>query len=350
MKFIRRILSHMMFIILLAGIVAIFYVRHQVLPETIVEKIDHYAAMAHPSLVSFKNERLNPLVVVSKESVLAEKQDVVSSDDGVEDAVTTVVDRVEEPVVVEITEKPEVVKSTDVVEAEIVSEESQVVAVVIEESVITVAEPVAEKLVVEQENKADEKPIEQKQLEQKQIVVADSENTLEVKLAEPSAAKSVEIPVDESVDKPENKPENKPEIKEMAVEKQPSPEKELKAALPVPVVKNEPLSGDRQAADYKQILTDARSAYIDSDFIAAIEKYKELIDLEEHEADFYGELGNVYYAMGNWSMAGEYYYEAALRLIDKGNTSQLSYLHRVIQGLDAGRAEKLSQQITRKVR
>ena len=339
MKFIRRILSHMMLIILLAGIVAIYYVRHQVLPETLVEKIDHYAGMAHPSLVRFKNERFNPVVIVSQERVTNEKRDVVSSDKRVEDADVAIVDSVEEPVVVEIIEKPEQVKSTDIAEAKNVNEESLTIEAVADESVAdepvtddsvtTVAEPV----VVEKDNKAAEKPVEPKQ-----VVVADSEKSVEVKVAETPADKSAVVPAD------------KTEIKEVVVEKQLVPEKDLKAVLPVPVVEIESVTSDRQSADYKQILTDARLAYIDSDFNAAIEKYKELIGLEEHEADFYGELGNVYYAMGNWSMAGEYYYEAALRLIDKGNTSQLSYLHRVIQGLDAGRAEKLSHLITKRVR
>lgn len=350
MKFIRRILSHMMLIILLAGIVAIYYVRHQLLPETLVEKIDHYAAMVHPSLVSFKNERFNPRVVDSKESVVAEKQRGVSSDDRVADDIVKIGDRVEKPVVVEITEKPEVDENTDVAEADVVDDESQVVAAVTEEPVTTVVEPVAEAVVLEQKNIAAEKPIEKDQVAHKQTTVTGSEHILEVKAAEPTDAKQADKPVDKSVDKSVNKPADKPEIKELAVEKQPSPERKFKAVLPVPVVEIQPVSSDKQTADYKQILMDARSAYIRSDFNTAIEKYKELIDLEEHEADFYGELGNVYYAMGNWSMAGEYYYEAALRLIDKGNTSQLSYLHRVIQGLDAGRAEKLSQQLTKKVR
>ena len=335
MKFIRRILSHMMFIILLAGIVAIYYVRHQVFPENIVEKINHYAAMAHPSLVSFKNERFNPVVVVSKERVAAEKRDLVSSVERVEDTAVVVVDRVEEPVVVEITDKPEVAIKTDIAAVEIVSEESLIAEVLTKEPMTTIAEPVVEMVVVE--NKVDENPIELKQIVQKEIVVADADKAdkeIKVKAADTLADKSVV----------------KPETNDPAVEKQLSAGKDLKAALPVPVVEVEAVSSDRQAADYKQILTDARSAYIDSDFNAAIEKYKELIDLEGHEADFYGELGNVYYAMGNWSMAGEYYYEAALRLIEKGNTSQISYLHRVIQGLDAGRAEKLSQQITKKNR
>jgi len=337
MKLIRRILSHMMFIILLAGIVAIYYVRHQIFPESIVEKINQYAAKAHPSLVSFKNERTKPIAVVSEETAMTERRDVVSSVDRVEDAAVTLVDSVEEPVVIEIIEKPEEVKSADITKAETISEESPVVEVMTDKAVTIIAEPVIETVLVEKENKEAEKQVDKKQVEQKELVVAEADKadkTREVKAADSPAVKFVD----------------KPETKEIVVEKPLSSEKEVKATQPVLMAEIESVSSDRQAADYKQILTDARSAYIDSDFNAAIEKYKELIDLEGHEADFYGELGNVYYAMGNWSMAGEYYYEAALRLIEKGNTSQLSYLHRVIQGLDAGRAEKLSQQITKKSR
>lgn len=331
MKLIRRILSHMMFIILLAAIVAIYYVRHQVFPENIVEKIDHYAAKAHPSLVRFKNERVNPVVVVSEKTVVTEKRYPVYPAERTEIAAVTVVDSVEEPVAVEVTEKPQEIKSTDIEEAGISSEESQVVERLADETVTNIAETQTEIEVVpvEKENNKPEKNTEQKQVEPKQIIVAD-------------ANKADKAPV--------VKPADEAEVKESVVMKQSPATKDVKAILPVKVVETKPVSNDRQAADYKQILTDARSAYVISDFNAAIEKYKELIDLEGHEADFYGELGNVYYAMGNWSMAGEYYYEAALRLIEKGKTSQLSYLHRVIQGLDAGRAEKLSQQIAKKSR
>ena len=76
----------------------------------------------------------------------------------------------------------------------------------------------------------------------------------------------------------------------------------------------------------------------------AIEKYNELIELED-EADFHGELGNVYYAMGKWQQAGSSYYEAAVRLIDSGQLAQVGYLQRVIQGLDAEHAEKLAKQL-----
>jgi len=104
---------------------------------------------------------------------------------------------------------------------------------------------------------------------------------------------------------------------------------------------------DKEAADADGLLKAARVAFNKGQFEIAIEKYNELVELENDEADFYGELGNVHYAMGSWDKAGVAYYEAATRLIETGQLAQVGYLQRVLQGLDAERAEKLTKQMAK---
>ena len=76
--------------------------------------------------------------------------------------------------------------------------------------------------------------------------------------------------------------------------------------------------------------------------------YIELTQLEQDNPDAFGELGNVYYSQGKWNEAGQAYYQAAVRLITEGNHNQVAYLHRVIKGLNAEHAEKLSQKMMRR--
>lgn len=115
--------------------------------------------------------------------------------------------------------------------------------------------------------------------------------------------------------------------------------------MPVTASSEESPATDKDAAGSHELLRAARNAFNNGELDTAIARYNELIELENDEADFYGELGNVHYAMGNWNMAGVAYYEAATRLIETGNLAQVSYLQRVLQGLDAERAEQLYKQL-----
>jgi hypothetical protein len=93
----------------------------------------------------------------------------------------------------------------------------------------------------------------------------------------------------------------------------------------------------------KQLLIDARTAFNSGNVTLSEKYYLELTARTKSDPDVFGELGNVYYSQGKWKKAGEAYYEAAVRLIDTGRRDQVVYLQRVIQGLDAGYAEKLAQ-------
>ena len=298
MKFLRHLLSHIMFLILISGIVAIYYFRSQVMPGEYVEKINHYAEKVHPAVLGFKHIQKEVLV-----SNVREQQDT-----------NTVFEKH-----INATEEVTIPEEKNSVKDELVSE-----AISLDAAVEPLKEEVIVPLsVVTSEAKPEPLPVD--------VPVADKVVTETVAI-EP-VAKLVKI---EKAAEPEK---TKPVIEAVQV-------KEKEVIVTVEDAKTQ--SADVAAADYKEMLQSARSLFQNRKFKESISKYKELIELENHEADFHGELGNVYYGAGNWSMAGEAYYEAAIRLMDKGDLSQVSYLQRVLQGLDKGRASKLAQLMSAK--
>ncbi len=105
---------------------------------------------------------------------------------------------------------------------------------------------------------------------------------------------------------------------------------------------------DSDTSSERDLLIDARQAFNQGKVVASEKLYIELTQLEQDNPDAYGELGNVYYSQGKWDKAGQAYYEAAVRLIAEGKYNQVSYLQRVISGLDREHAEKLSQLMMRR--
>jgi len=105
---------------------------------------------------------------------------------------------------------------------------------------------------------------------------------------------------------------------------------------------------DSDTSSERNVLIDARNAFNKGNISASEKLYIELTLLEQDNPDAFGELGNVYYSQGKWEQAGQAYYEAAVRLIAEGNYNQVSYLQRVISGLNAEHADKLSQLMMRR--
>jgi len=274
------------------------------MPGEYVEKINHYAEKVHPAVLAFKHTQQQVLVSNAREqqesSVVFEKQievveEVANKEEvnGVEDELVSEVTVPDEPV--DILIKEEIIAPVSIV---------SVVPDHAEAEPLLVDVPVADKVVVEPVNP--------------DLVISEPVEKLE-----------------KTADKEKTNP---------AVEIAPAKEKEV--IVTVQEAKDQ--SADVATADYKMMLQSARSLFQNRKFKESISKYKELIELESHEADFHGELGNVYYGAGNWSMAGKAYYEAAVRLMDKGDLSQVSYLQRVLQGLDKDRAYKLAQLMSAK--
>ena len=104
------------------------------------------------------------------------------------------------------------------------------------------------------------------------------------------------------------------------------------------------------STDKSDMLVMARQAFWSRNFQNSEKRYLDIIGLDGSDADIYGELGNVYYSQGKWQQAGKAYYEAAIRLLASNsgdqNSERVSYLLRVIQGLDTDSAEKLRNKIS----
>ncbi|MCW8855620.1 MAG: hypothetical protein OQK72_13040 [Gammaproteobacteria bacterium] len=119
-----------------------------------------------------------------------------------------------------------------------------------------------------------------------------------------------------------------------------------KTSAPVSNAPVNNVSSDFASSDTKKMLFMARQSFWNGNAQASEKLYLDLVGLEDGDPDIYGELGNVYYAQGKWKQAGKAYYEAAVRLLALKQDSQVSYLLRVIQGLDMESADKLRHKIS----
>ena len=136
-------------------------------------------------------------------------------------------------------------------------------------------------------------------------------------------------------------------------------DRDIKVPLTVEGKQPDLAGGDRSSAtsaenavapDEKQILFMARQSFWNGEVADAEMNYQKLIAINDSNPDVHGEMGNVYYTQGKWKQAGQAYYQAAIRLLAQQNnaqvSNQVSYLLRVIQGLDQESAEKLRSKIS----
>lgn len=114
-----------------------------------------------------------------------------------------------------------------------------------------------------------------------------------------------------------------------------------------PLAEQQAASSDQTqiAMSGPEMLDQARIRFNEGDVNGAIALYQQLTAMDTANPNVFGELGNIFYSQGKWKEAGEAYYEAANRLLDLGNTAQVQYLYRVIQGLDQESADKLKQRL-----
>ncbi len=147
------------------------------------------------------------------------------------------------------------------------------------------------------------------------------------------------------------------------------PEPEAPATMPEPVIPGEPapqaepsqpsvLTPPSQPSDLSaeavegsttktayELLAAAREAYWLRDYEGAEKYYLQLIEVEPDNPDGYGELGNMYFAQGQWEQAAAAYYDAGVRMINEGMMVQARQLVDVIRGLNGGQADELEQQV-----
>jgi tetratricopeptide (TPR) repeat protein len=73
--------------------------------------------------------------------------------------------------------------------------------------------------------------------------------------------------------------------------------------------------------------------------------YQQLIQMEPDNPDGYGELGNMYFAQGQWEQAAAAYYEAGVRLLETGMVAEARQMVDVIRGLNGAQADDLQERI-----
>ncbi len=102
-----------------------------------------------------------------------------------------------------------------------------------------------------------------------------------------------------------------------------------------------PEPAPRLSAEQNKELMAARTAYWQHDLSASIQQYQALIKQVPNAAFAYGELGNVYYMMGNREKAAQSFEHAALLLIQQGQVQRASSLIPVLGALDPALAQKV---------
>ncbi len=111
-----------------------------------------------------------------------------------------------------------------------------------------------------------------------------------------------------------------------------------------PAWRNQP-PGFPGAAPGTGPLDPARQAFWDGDYSRSIRAYRALIGSRPDDPNVPGEMGNVYYAQGDWAQAALAYREAALRLIRQHRLGQANHLLTVVRGLDPQVASEIQQAI-----
>jgi len=104
------------------------------------------------------------------------------------------------------------------------------------------------------------------------------------------------------------------------------------------------LEGNAGKSAYESLAA-AREAYWLRDYAGAENHYRLLIELEPDNPDWHGELGNMYFAQGQWAQAAAAYYEAGVRFLNDGMVEQARQMVNVIRGLNGAEADDLETQI-----
>lgn len=290
MKLLRHILSHLLLITFLVAIALAYYFRPMVFPDRVNSKINGWVESVYPPAVRlvYHKPQQSDLKIKNADASVA------------------------------------TLEMTPVVEAKeplVVKEESPVPVSIKEKEVTAVVNEVVQKLkdLVPEEEAASSVAVEP---------VVEQETV-------PSVAIAPVVEQEQPVTQAHN------DASPVTVETE-------KTSLPVvrPIeVETLAVDSDQGVGTEQNLLVAARQAYQQKDVDAAISKYRQLIELDEHSPNAFGEMGNIYYLQGKWQEAGAAYYEAAVRLVESGQMHQVAYLHRVIQGLDRNKAEQLAVKI-----
>ena len=152
----------------------------------------------------------------------------------------------------------------------------------------------------------------------------------------PPVAGTASEDVPEQVDSPAQEVETSTPVAVPAADSEPEP-----AVAEIPVAAAQDSDGKNAYA----LLAAAREAYWLHNIEMAETHYQQLIELEPDNPDGYGELGNMYFAQGQWEQAAAAFYEAGVRLLEGGMVAPARQMVNVIRGLNGAQADDLEKQI-----
>jgi len=140
-------------------------------------------------------------------------------------------------------------------------------------------------------------------------------------------------------------PETAAATPESARPAQPEMENREPAATPPPVQEPGQAGAPGAQTSAYRVLEAARESYWLRDYATAEKQYNDLISMDPDNPDWYGELGNMYFSQGEWDKASAAYYEAGVRLVKQGMSTEAEQLVEVIRGLKGTQASDLEEKI-----
>ncbi|NOY66317.1 MAG: hypothetical protein GXP13_02765 [Gammaproteobacteria bacterium] len=328
MKLIRHLLSHLFLIFFLLLIVVVFYYRSLLLPVNVLTKVNNIIASVYSPALKFSSGKD---YYWAQGKQLTAPETMASTEPATETATTPESTASTEPAT-ETATTPESTASTEPATEATTTPESTASTEPATETATTPevtasTEPATEATTTPEVTASTEPATEATTTPE---VTASTEPATETTTT-PEATASTE-PLVETPATPESTSHS-----DMSSEITTSNTGNKKMVLP----KNDTMSKHH-------LLMKARSSFFSKNITLSEQYYIQLSQLDLDNPDVYGELGNVYYSQGKWNKASQAYYEAAVRLLAKGNNARAFYLQRIIQGLNPDLAVKLSQLIQKK--
>lgn len=107
--------------------------------------------------------------------------------------------------------------------------------------------------------------------------------------------------------------------------------------------------GDLRETSTSEMLLMAREAYWNNGLEEAVQIYSQLIEIEPNVVEHKGELGNVYWKLGNTKKAADIYSEISMPLIANGKTDIVNNMLGLIGQYYPDRAKVIQMRLGKKV-
>ncbi len=154
--------------------------------------------------------------------------------------------------------------------------------------------------------------------------------------------------------------ETKPPIEALEMVEESATQVELSSPpLSEPVVKEETVAEKQQEKSFEpevksessvissvinepvDYLLKAREAYWDNEFQYAIELYSAEIKKNPSSPDLYGEIGNIYYGLDNYSAASDYYLKAGELFLQANDDIRAKQIYEILVTISPEKAQQL---------